>query len=68
MAPGWGVGAEEEGDDVDNDEEEDGWCWKGLSFFSLSWTEIASVAEDSEELEGTCHQGFDWFPSFDWVS
>ena len=56
------------------DDEEDGWRWKDLSFFSMSWTEIVSVvASVAEDSEGTCcHQGEDEFVStflsFDFVS
>ena len=77
MAPGWeagggGGGGGEEGDDAGEDEEENGRRWKGLSFFSMSWTEnnAASLAESCwEELEGTCscHQASDLL-SFDSTS
>ena len=53
MAPGRGGGGREGGkEDGYDDDETEGFRWKGLSFFSLSWTETASVAEDFG-LEGT---------------
>ena len=52
MAPGRGGGREGEEEDGYDDDEMEGFRWKGLSFFSLSWTETASVAEDFG-LEGT---------------
>ena len=51
MAPGGG-GGREGGEEDGYDDETEGFRWKGLSFFSLSWTETASVAEDFG-LEGT---------------
>ena len=53
MAPGRGGGGEI-GEEEGYDNETEGFRWKALSFFSLSWTETASVAEDfGEGLEGT---------------
>ena len=51
MAPGGGGGGEG-GEEDGYDDETEGFRWKALSFFSLSWTETASVAEDFG-LEGT---------------
>ena len=53
MAPERGGGGEI-GEEEGYDNETEGFRWKALSFFSLSWTETASVAEDfGEGLEGT---------------
>ena len=51
MAPERGGGGEI-GEEEGYDNETEGFRWKALSFFSLSWTETASVAEDFG-LEGT---------------